>query len=333
MLARDGFRHVVLAATLGVSTLAGLPLGLAQQPAAEPPERHYLFFEAEKVFTNREQWLTQNWNNPSGGEWIYGNVDRGSPTGEVRLPGDGPWFVWMRLWDWDPVDRRAYLEVNGEESYVCGGGRSSQWIWYHTNVGDGSILALRLTGVDAMDAWVDCLAVTDDPSWVPPHEMVSGGAYVSDGPYERLCRKPALIQPRGAGDDVPLSFYRRSFLLAAGADVLDARIRVGATGYWVVYLNGEEIGHDTGGPEPVTLDLNPALVEGANALCIQLEGDEPQPGVWVDGGIRTRDGWILSLCSNPAWHSALDAGKDWLEPDFDDRAWTGCWAREKQKPF
>jgi len=303
------------------------------QEAGEEPERHYLFFEAEKAFTNREQWLVQNWNNPSGGEWIYGNVDRGTPTGEIELPGEGPWFVWMRLWDWDAVDRRAMLEVNGEESYVCGGGGSSQWIWYQTNVADGRVLDLRVSGLDPMDAWLDCLAVTDDPSWVPPHEVVSGNAYVSDGPYERLCRKPALIWPRGAGADLPLSFYRRPFRLAEGATVLRARIRVAATGYWVAYLNGQEIGHREGTGEPVSLDLAAGLREGTNALCLQLEGDQPQPGVWVDGGIETGDGWVLSLCSNPSWHSALDAGKDWLDPDFDDRHWGGCWAREKQKAF
>ena len=316
--------------------LALLPLGfpwLAQQPAFDARERHCFFYEAEKVFTNREQWLSQNWYKPSGGEWLYGNLDRGSPTGEIELPDAGPWFVWLRMWDWDTADRRAVLEVNGEESRPCGGWLSSQWVWCHTHVADGPLLALRVSGVDPMDAWVDCLAVTNDPLWVPPHEMATGGAYSSDGAYELSCRKPALIWPRAAGEEVTEAYYRRTFLVPAGATVARAAMRIGATGYWVAYLNGQDIGFGEGGAEAAAADLGPALREGANALCVELVGGASPTGVWVDGVIETRDGWVLNLCSNPAWRSSLRTEQGWLNPDFDDSDWAGCWALAKEKPF
>jgi hypothetical protein len=295
-------------------------------------ERHYLFYEAEKVFTQREEWLTQNWNNPSGGEWIYGNTERGTPTGTVELPSEGPWYVWIRVWDW-LEDRACVLEVNGEISYVCGGVGTSQWVWYHTQAIEDTQFDLRLIGVDAMDAWVDCLAVSNDASWVPPPEMANGQAYVSDAPVERSAQRPAFIWCRGEGEEVVLSACRRTFSMPGDPREAKATVRVGGIGFWKLWLNGEEIARDDGSGSPIPVDLAPHLREGRNALGIELEAGEFLSAVWLEGGIEMPDGWKLNLCTSPAWRSLPEPPVDWREPAFDDSDWESPWARVGQDPF
>ena len=330
-------RCTVLAITwlLGVSAA-----GLAQDAdlAAGMPQRRYLFYEAEKVFTDRQRWLTQKWYKPSGGEWLYGNPQRGTPTGTVELPGNGPWLVWMRIWDWGTVNRRCVLEVNGEPSYVCGGGGTGLWMWYHTHVVESAQLDLRLIAMDKLDAWVDCIAVTDDPSWVPPHEMANGRVYVSDAPHERFARRPALIWTRVPLQQLIVSAYRRSFSLQGDDTIANAVISVRGIGVWKLWLNGEEMAEGDGSDGPVTVDLAPGLRNGPNALCIELSalellGGEALPGVWVNGRIETTDGWTLNLCTSPAWRTITDPPPDWLKPDLDDSQWEHPWARVEQKPF
>ena len=306
----------------------------AQQEAvsALTAERHYLFYEAETVFTEREGWLTQNWNDPSGGEWIYGNTDRGTPTGTVELPADGPWYGWIRLWDW-LEDRACVFEVNGEISYACGGVGTSQWVWYHTQVIEDTQADLRLIGIDAMDAWVDCVALSNDPSWVPPGEMANGKAYVSDAPNERFSQRPAFIWCRGEADEVLLSAYRRTFSMPGEPGEARATVRVAGVGFWKVWLNGEEIARDDGSGTPIPVDLAPHLREGRNALCIGLEAGAALSAVWAEGGIETPDGWGLNLCTSPVWRSSAEPPIDWREPDFDDGDWQSPWARVGQEPF
>ena len=298
----------------------------AQAPA-ERPQPHYLFFEAEKAFTEREDWQVQNWFSPSGGEWIYGNGERGTPTGTVTLPGAGPWCVWMRVWDWSQVDRRVVLEVNAEASYVCGGSGTYRWVWYHTHVVDGDRLSLRLIGTDPMDAWVDCIAVSDDPAWVPPNDMANGQAFVSDAPHERHARRPAWIWAHAPPEEVLISAYRRSFRLQGDPSAVHAAARVAGIGFWRLWLNGEAIAEGEQGAQPVAVDLGPKLRQGANALCIELEGGQPWPGVWLEGAIETPDDWVLNLSTNLAWRSSQAPPADWREPEFDDSHWERPWAR------
>ncbi len=310
----------------------------AQDGAPGAGERRYLFYEAEDAFTDRARWLTQNWFSPSGGLWLYGNVDRGTPKCTIQMPHEGPWLVWVRVWDWEPDIRECVLAVNGEESYVCGGRGMFQWIWYHAHLVHSTELECTLIGTDRLDAMVDCLAVSNDPSWVPPHEMVNGKAYVSDAPYERLSRRAALIWTRAPLDRMVTSGYRRGFLLQGDEGAANAVVEVGGLGVWQLWLNGREMAQGDQGSGAVTVDLRPGLRPGRNALCIELSaiemiGVEALPGVWLDGGIETADGWTLNLCTSPGWRSAADPPEGWLGPDFDDSQWERPLARAWQEPF
>jgi hypothetical protein len=65
---------------------------------------------------------------------------------------------------------------------------------------------------------------------------------------------------------------------------------------------------------------------------VEAEVVPPLPGLWVEGGIETADGWALSLCSSPAWKCAARPAPNWRQPDFDDGGWDRPFARLGLEP-
>ena len=128
--------------------------------------------------------------------------------------------------------------------------------------------------------------------------------------------------------DAPVAarFFRRTFELPKGADVLKAKLRIAADDKFTVWLNGKELGSVANWRSPESFDAAAALRPGKNVLAVRAENvasavTANPAGLTVRLNIDLHWGGMTSIASDVAWKASKAKADGWRDIAFDDSAW------------
>jgi len=76
---------------------------------------------------------------------------------------------------------------------------------------------------------------------------------------------------------------------------------------------------------PVYVDITPYLINGRNAICLDVTTAEPHPSMILDGNLDFYNGTRTTLASNREWRAnptaVWEPGMPWTHAGFDDARW------------
>ncbi len=132
----------------------------------------------------------------------------------------------------------------------------------------------------------------------------------------------------GAGGNAPAGdrFFRTTFDLPAGVDIVSAQIQATADDYFVLSVNGTEaLRSPTSGEAwrtPRVADVSDRLTAGRNVLAARVtNGAQGFAGLLGKLRVELSDGRVVEINTDASWRAATAAAAGWDQPGFDDSAW------------
>jgi len=124
-----------------------------------------------------------------------------------------------------------------------------------------------------------------------------------------------------------IRYLRKSFEIAAGKPIKQARLSIAVDDKFTAYLNGKELGSAADWMAGRTFsNIASSLQTGRNILAIRGE-NAPGPkgrnpaGLSCGLEIEFADGTRQAILSNDSWRSAKTETANWHTVDFDDKSW------------
>lgn len=204
--------------------------------------------------------------------------------------------------------------------------------------------------------WPGCHSSTQfgyRPPW-PRWYHNSMRYYITPGQFERVCIADHLAAPpldhwlvagpfptpdvmphwicHPGKKDAPEFFWRARKKIELGDIPASATVACTVDDRYVVFVNGQRIGHGASWAVAEGREVRNALRQGVNVIAIAAKNDGWSGALLASIDLVQPDGSVVVLPSDGSWRSspgdiqefnAVDQGKtpDWAQADFDDAAW------------
>ncbi len=165
----------------GFLLLAGVMATMSVGQSAVIGGHRFIWIEAEQLpdlggWKIDSQFIDQMGSSYLLAQGLHGPVEDAS--GEVNIPADGRWAVWVRTKNWCPQVEtppgRFTVIIGGHESAPLGTHKNDRWRWQRA--GSWRLSAgrhkLRIHDLTGEYGRCDCILLTDDVDFIPPQDPV-----------------------------------------------------------------------------------------------------------------------------------------------------------------